>query len=686
MSPKHARGFHRTILAFSLVAGLLGLAQAADAADGSFGVDDQAPGDAFASRIYFSPDSNFVNHRPRRLKPEPPLKVEWKKTPSRMETFDGSLGGSVRNYSRDPFINPLNAINPSDEYFAEEDPFAKAALGHHWGRTVPDPFGGADDTSEVERPTLKGATSFISVPEVTATAPPWLASAGANAVPVLTASTNGTVSSRNYGVSSSLAGTNIVGWNTARLKGRLTKNNRATKVSAVGSVKPRTTNVNTLLAETLHDIWKIECEFQPFGLLPSFAQKTKLKDLYTSASRLESHPVMKTFYLFMSHMAIEDYENSWRAVEIAIKQSPDNKELFESFADEFDYQGRYFDADILRDSDLRNAPLQVVRVHYEKGIKAVRAHNWELAWKELEQIYVIAPNADQFVKKIALEFRLEKNDIATSVWLTRLMKNAKDWDTFNSASCERSGLELRAYEKFLETEPKTIGHWHSNRMPLKVCFPSETDNQGELWTSDQETQLVMLEALDDWMTVCSGRLDYEIVNDAKQADIVCVSGMHRNSYADYLSPLGLKEIPLKLKSPTPAAETFTKRKGDEIQSARIVFYDNGSERNASALKEVSLHEVGHALGLLHHSKDSADLMYGIKFGIDKRLTANDRARMWALYKDYPLNKLAVEKYCGLEAVCLKFGDPVELFPAVIDTAPDMEIFNGSHGKLNFVEP
>jgi len=592
--------FHRFLAALTLTVGLMQVAQPVWA---------QSFGDAFTSAAVGSQyPREPVTKRVRRMKPEPLLNFsQWKKAPSRLDTFDGSLGAIPDG--EDPFAYPPDEL-PLPEYGpVNGDPFSQTAFL---------------EQCPADGITLMGATHGTIGPQD---------------------DDENRFCDRFYS-SGILPGGDPAIIKRKTLKASVSIRDSAPKVVAASPMR-----------QTLHDIWDVECEFQPFGNLPTPHQMSELKRLYTKAATLESHPVMKTYYRFMAQMAVENLDGAWIEAERAAKQSPLNSDLFESFAEEFDYIGKHDDADFVRDVDLMNTVHpRLLRGRFLSAFHSLRASNWQRAWSELESIYTVAPEAAKFQNKVAQEYSLVCRDAETCVWLTRYLKVAPDWMSFESAYDHRTSIELNAYVKELDKEPKIVGHWNASRLPLKICFSSR-ESGGHSAAKDWDLQLAMQEALIDWMFVAPGKLDYVLVEDEKLADVVCTVEKRVDQYTNYLKPGALKEIPVALHGPPAAAETYTTRVGEEIRSARIVFYEDGFARTPSALKELSLHESGHMLGLLHHSKDSSDIMYGIKMGPDKNeLTRSDRSRLSALYKNHPLNAVAVEHFLGLRAICHRLGE------------------------------
>lgn len=146
-----------------------------------------------------------------------------------------------------------------------------------------------------------------------------------------------------------------------------------------------------------------------------------------------------------------------------------------------------------------------------------------------------------------------------------------------------------------------LRHWPG--FPLRVF----------LGPANQSTIDLTLRGFDQWVTATNGRVDYVLVNDAANADIVVSFDIN-----DGGDQVGLTTI------------TF---RGNLIERAEIdFFYLPANQPGAARINQIAAaHEFGHALGLSLHSPNENDLMAAITDGTNTTISNRDLNTLLTAY-------------------------------------------------------
>jgi tetratricopeptide (TPR) repeat protein len=169
--------------------------------------------------------------------------------------------------------------------------------------------------------------------------------------------------------------------------------------------------------------------------------------------------------------------------------------------------------------------------------------------------------------------------------------------------------------------------WSRALMPLRVYIPQRTTDLTMMTgaisnVSENSASTLVMQAFDAWAQASGGTVQFRYVEDSAQADIRCqwtsdASSMH--------SPLAVGE--------TTWARGTVGRPPGHVVSLLAVDARTGKMFSKDRFYEVSLHEIGHALGL-SHSDNRDDVMFPVVHPTPMTdLSSGDRQRIMQLYNN-----------------------------------------------------
>ena len=165
--------------------------------------------------------------------------------------------------------------------------------------------------------------------------------------------------------------------------------------------------------------------------------------------------------------------------------------------------------------------------------------------------------------------------------------------------------------------------WPATKMPLKVHIETGDGVVG----FDPRFGEILRTAFGEWSQASAGKVTFRFVDNSDDTDIRC----------------SWTSDPSQFKSRAKGGEAHVhyEQTAGTVQTATIVILTVATiglhNISDNRMRSVALHEVGHALGLIEHSPNPADIMFftGWPADIERGLTERDRQTILRLYASNP---------------------------------------------------
>ncbi|MBX9938759.1 MAG: matrixin family metalloprotease [Candidatus Obscuribacterales bacterium] len=186
---------------------------------------------------------------------------------------------------------------------------------------------------------------------------------------------------------------------------------------------------------------------------------------------------------------------------------------------------------------------------------------------------------------------------------------------------------------------RELNVWDNEKLPLKVYVKEGTDLAGRpLNLYRKEYPALIYSCLDIWSKASGGKLSFLPVNDANSADMLIAFSQTPQDVTQVKGEIpveqGITRFHLS-KDDSPAPSPFRRILKAQVELL-LVKPTSLKALTVDEMKQISLHELGHALGIRGHSDSASDIMYfNQSFRQLPALTKRDKATIARLYSDYP---------------------------------------------------
>jgi predicted Zn-dependent protease len=222
----------------------------------------------------------------------------------------------------------------------------------------------------------------------------------------------------------------------------------------------------------------------------------------------------------------------------------------------------------------------------------------------------------------------------------RFMNDLSRERSEQQASGSQGDEEGGDYLRHLEAT-KEANRWPREKLPIKVFIEDDRNVPG----FRAQYAAIFLNCLEIWTKATQHKLCFQMVNDVNQADINVVFTANVQDIARFPGQAPAEHGLATVRALTNATAVYGKIEHAKIQ---LLVHKPSSDKELTddEMKEVCLHELGHALGLTGHSPADADVMhFMMSFRQLPALSKRDKQTIARLYQDYPsLNQNASANY------------------------------------------
>lgn len=263
---------------------------------------------------------------------------------------------------------------------------------------------------------------------------------------------------------------------------------------------------------------------------------------------------------------------------------------------------------------------KLAEAHYNLGLVYAEIGNTKAAIAELKTAAELKPLISQVWLMLASVQQSSGDLDAAIASYDQFMSRFPNHKLYRKINSLRNGLNNER-EKLAEKEafPDQV-RWKRRQMPLTVYVAPASGVEGDFIGKSTYTR-ILRDAFKNWQRASAAAVKFRFVHAPDDADIECRWVQDPDQFENK-AEAGQCEFHIDEEDRLRCLIKFqTNPINQTIQS-----------QNINRLRRASLHEIGHALGLLGHSKDPKDIMfYSIVISSNAKPSNADVRRLKNLY-------------------------------------------------------
>ena len=235
--------------------------------------------------------------------------------------------------------------------------------------------------------------------------------------------------------------------------------------------------------------------------------------------------------------------------------------------------------------------------------------NCAVAWRNLSTVYESKGDLKAAVDSIQEFLRLEPNGIDSQKARVHLKGLQEAMRSGSSTSDDYFAAAIQTDK----------ARWPDNKMPLKVYIESGIGIPG----FKPQYEEILNQAFSDWANVSQGKVSFVFVNNKQTADITA----------------RWSNFPSIAHTPGEGGDALCRGDNAKGVLTHVVITIFTVDPNLTvslsdgAVRQVALHEIGHALGIMGHSPNAGDVMFfsEVSYSLVPALSSRDIRTLQRLY-------------------------------------------------------
>lgn len=263
----------------------------------------------------------------------------------------------------------------------------------------------------------------------------------------------------------------------------------------------------------------------------------------------------------------------------------------------------------------------IAEAHHNLGLVYARLGNNSKALSQFEIAVRLNPRMSQSWLMLASVQQASGNiESAVSSYDQFLIKFPEN-QQFNRIKSLRDGLQAESDKISNQARAVEQLKWKWKKMPLSVFIGTLPADAERRVSNAESVEAVVRDAFDHWQSASKRLVRFTFIVEPEGADIECRFIQDPKQFENF-AEAGQCEFYLNDQNEPRCIIKFQiNPMSDKVQDIESVNF-----------KRIALHEIGHALGIVAHSKNPADIMfYSTLFAGKMRVSDSDIERLRKLY-------------------------------------------------------